>query len=99
MAISVSIGVPIAGDFVQFCLFENRGEVREVLEGVEPQHTDARYSDFVIYVDESGDHGMQRLDPYYPIFVLAFCVFISATIAKRSSQPFRSSSSITWDMI
>lgn len=75
MAISVSIGAPIAGDVVQFSRFENRGEVREVLEGVEPQHADARYSDFVIYVDESGDHGMQRLDPYYPIFVLAFCVF------------------------
>lgn len=37
MAISVSIGVPIAGDVVQFSRFENRGEVREVLEGVEPQ--------------------------------------------------------------
>lgn len=34
-----------------------------------------KYSDFIIYVDESGDHGMQRLDPSYPIFVLAFCVF------------------------
>lgn len=34
-----------------------------------------KYSDFVIYVDESGDHGMQTLDPNYPVFVLAFCVF------------------------
>jgi hypothetical protein len=99
MAISVSIGVPIAGDVVQFSRFENRGEVREVLEGVEPQHADARYSDFVIYVDESGDHGMQRLDPYIRFSYSPFVCFISATIAKRSSQPFRSSSSITWDMI
>jgi hypothetical protein len=33
------------------------------------------FSHFVVYVDESGDHGMQNLDPHYPVFVLAFCVF------------------------
>lgn len=36
---------------------------------------DKRFSDFIVYVDESGDHGMQTLDPHYPAFVLAFCVF------------------------
>jgi hypothetical protein len=35
----------------------------------------ARYSDVIVYVDESGDHGMQTLDPKYPVFVLAFCAF------------------------
>ena len=34
-----------------------------------------KYSDFIVYVDESGDHGMATLDPNYPVFVLAFCVF------------------------
>lgn len=34
-----------------------------------------KYSSFVVYVDESGDHGMQKLDDNYPVFVLAFCVF------------------------
>ena len=34
-----------------------------------------RFGDYVVYVDESGDHGMQTLDPHYPLFVLAFCVF------------------------
>lgn len=34
-----------------------------------------RFSNYVVYVDESGDHGMQTLDPNYPLFVLAFCVF------------------------
>lgn len=34
-----------------------------------------KFGNFVIYVDESGDHGMQTLDANYPIFVLAFCVF------------------------
>ncbi len=33
------------------------------------------YSKYVVYVDESGDHGMANIDPNYPIFVLAFCVF------------------------
>ena len=35
----------------------------------------AKYSDYIIYVDESGDHGMLTLDPEYPVFVLACCVF------------------------
>ncbi|ANI52215.1 MULTISPECIES: DUF3800 domain-containing protein [unclassified Pseudomonas] len=35
----------------------------------------SEYSDVIVYVDESGDHGMQTLDPNYPVFVLAFCVF------------------------
>lgn len=34
-----------------------------------------QYSNYVVYVDESGDHGMQTLDANYPVFVLAFCVF------------------------
>lgn len=33
------------------------------------------YSDYIIYVDESGDHGLKSIDPNYPIFVLAFCIF------------------------
>lgn len=33
------------------------------------------YSDYIVYVDESGDHGMTNISPEYPIFVLTFCVF------------------------
>lgn len=33
------------------------------------------HSDYIVYVDENGDHGMQNLDPNYPVFVLAFCIF------------------------
>ncbi len=33
------------------------------------------YSDYVIYVDESGDHGLHSIDRDYPVFVLAFCIF------------------------
>lgn len=39
------------------------------------------YSDYVVYVDESGDHGLVNMDPDYPIFVLAFCVFEKQTLA------------------
>ena len=33
------------------------------------------FSDYIVYVDESGDHGLQNIDANYPIFVLAFCIF------------------------
>lgn len=33
------------------------------------------FSKYIVYVDESGDHGMQSIDQQYPLFVLAFCVF------------------------
>lgn len=33
------------------------------------------FSDFIVYVDESGDHGITAIDKEYPVFVLAFCIF------------------------
>lgn len=33
------------------------------------------FSDYVVFVDESGDHGLVNVDPTYPMFVLALCVF------------------------
>ncbi len=33
------------------------------------------FSDYVVYVDESGDHSMESVNPSYPIFALAFCIF------------------------
>jgi len=36
---------------------------------------ESTFSRYIVYVDESGDHGMQSVDEQYPIFVLAFCVF------------------------
>lgn len=32
------------------------------------------FSDYLVFVDESGDHGLDAIDVGYPIFVLAFCV-------------------------
>lgn len=36
---------------------------------------DNNHSKYIVYVDESGDHGLQTIDDQYPLFVLAFCVF------------------------
>jgi len=36
---------------------------------------DDQHSDYIVYVDESGDHGLAAIDPQYPVFVLAFCIF------------------------
>lgn len=33
------------------------------------------FSQYIVYVDESGDHGLESVDPDYPVFVLAFCIF------------------------
>ena len=33
------------------------------------------YSDYVVFVDESGDHGLVSIDRDYPVFVLDFCIF------------------------
>jgi len=32
-------------------------------------------SEYIIYVDESGDHSLTQIDPLYPVFVLVFCIF------------------------
>ncbi|MEM1021192.1 MAG: DUF3800 domain-containing protein [Sphingomonadales bacterium] len=32
-------------------------------------------SDYIIYVDESGDANVDKIDPQYPVFVLSFCIF------------------------
>ncbi|MBU3552325.1 MULTISPECIES: DUF3800 domain-containing protein [Polynucleobacter] len=53
---------------------------------------DVKYSDYIVYVDESGDHGMQTLDPEYPVFVLACCVFHKrhyAEVVAPSVQGFK----------
>ena len=34
-----------------------------------------QFSDFIVYVDESGDHNLVNFDKSFPVFVLTFCVF------------------------
>ena len=32
------------------------------------------FDDYIVFVDESGDHGLSSIDPHYPMFILAFCL-------------------------
>jgi len=34
-----------------------------------------QFSEFIVFADESGDHGMATIDPQFPVFALIFCVF------------------------
>jgi len=33
------------------------------------------FGDYIVFVDESGDHNLEAINEEYPVFVLAFCVF------------------------
>jgi hypothetical protein len=57
----------------QYALFES-AEAMPV-EQRAPEPAGQRFSDYVVYVDESGDHSLASIDPEYPVFVLALCVF------------------------
>ena len=37
--------------------------------------SDIAHSDYIVYVDESGDPSLVSIDEGYPIFVLSFCIF------------------------
>jgi hypothetical protein len=41
------------------------------------------FSDYIVFVDESGDHGLESIDPNYPVFVLAFCVFAKTDYSNK----------------
>ena len=45
------------------------------LEQTPTASINSRFSDYVVYVDESGDHSLASIDAEYPVFVLALCVF------------------------
>jgi hypothetical protein len=66
----------------QFSLFDaaqNAAE-EEQKSSIRPE---GEQSNFIVYVDESGDHGMQTVDQNYPIFVLAFCVFYKRHYSEK----------------
>jgi hypothetical protein len=33
------------------------------------------FSEYIIFADESGDHGITSINPENPVFVLVFCIF------------------------
>jgi len=65
----------------QYALFESVEAVP-----VEPQgkaSTNPRFSDYVVYVDESGDHSLASINPDFPVFVLALCVIHKRHYAEK----------------
>ena len=41
------------------------------------------FSDHIVFVDESGDHGLLNVDPDYPVFSLVFCLFTKSDYVNR----------------
>ncbi|HEX5727609.1 MAG TPA: DUF3800 domain-containing protein [Longimicrobiaceae bacterium] len=42
------------------------------------------FDDYIVFVDESGDHGLDSIDRNYPVFVLAFCIFQKESYCSRA---------------
>ena len=66
----------------QYSLFESI-EAMPVETPAAAQGGARRFSDFVVYVDESGDHSLASIDKAYPVFVLALCVFHKRHYAEK----------------
>ena len=68
----------------QYALFETAEPMPVEQQAATGSVTGARrFSDYVVYVDESGDHSLTHLDPDYPVFVLALCVFHKRHYAEK----------------
>lgn len=47
------------------------------------------HSDYIVYVDESGDHSLESINPEYPVFVLSFCIFHKDAYASAMTPAVR----------
>lgn len=47
------------------------------------------HSDYIVYVDESGDHSLDSINERYPIFALSFCVFHKKIYTHEISPALR----------
>ena len=70
-----------AGQGTQYALFESAEAIP--VEAAPPAETERRFSDYVVYVDESGDHSLASIDKDYPVFVLALCIFHKRHYAEK----------------
>ncbi|MBN8623983.1 MAG: DUF3800 domain-containing protein, partial [Planctomycetes bacterium] len=53
------------------------------------------FGDYIVYVDESGDHSLGAEDSTYPMFVLAFCIF-EKTKYVESAVPLMQKLKFKW---
>lgn len=65
----------------QYALFESAEALP--IEQAAQEPSGRRFSDYVVYVDESGDHSLAGIDADYPVFVLALCVFHKRHYAEK----------------
>lgn len=65
----------------QYALFELAETIP--LERPLAESTTTRFSDYVVYVDESGDHSLASINPEFPVFVLALCVIHKRHYAEK----------------
>lgn len=49
----------------------------------------AEFSDFIVFADESGDHGLEGIDPSFPMFALAFCSIAKADYVAQVVPAFQ----------
>ena len=52
------------------------------------------FADYVVFVDESGDHSLTSIDPEFPVFALSFCVvskadYISTVVPAMQRLKFK----------
>lgn len=47
------------------------------------------YSDYIVYVDESGDHSLVSIDPEFPVFVLALTIFKKSDYSDETVPLFK----------
>lgn len=47
------------------------------------------HSDYIVYVDESGDHSLESINAEYPVFVLSFCIFRKDNYAQTMTPAVR----------
>ena len=66
----------------QYALFESVEAIPVEPAGA-AQGSMRRFSDYVVYVDESGDHSLASVDRDYPVFVLALCIFHKRHYSER----------------
>lgn len=54
------------------------------------------YGDYVVFVDESGDHSLESINADWPLFVLSFCIFPVATYVNHVTPAIRALKFATW---
>lgn len=47
------------------------------------------FSDYIVFADESGDHGLISVDPHFPVFALVFCMFEKERYVDEIEPAFR----------